>query len=113
MGYFDNIGMELMGRSPYIIAWVVALVFAMLMVRRGGGRAERLLLAGCSLMLFVQLISPFLNAIVPWANRQGLSLITIAFIISIAIGVVSLAGIVCLVYAFWLRFSKNNQDTAV
>ena len=35
----------------YVAAWTVAVVFAVKMVRNSGGRAERFLLIGASLML--------------------------------------------------------------
>ena len=109
MIYFESIVYELLGRLPVIIAWVVAIAFATAMVNRGGGKAEKFLLAGGCLMLAVQIITPVLNGTVPLMSQRGLSLITFAYINSITAGIISLAGIVCLVYAFWVKFKAGQS----
>ena len=42
---------DFISRAPYLAAWTVAVILAVIMVRRGGRKAEKLLLAGSSLML--------------------------------------------------------------
>ena len=95
----------------YVAAWAVAVVFAVRMVRDRGGRPERFLLIGVSLMLVNSVIrsatAVFVPLLVPTLKEAGMSNVSIAWNIS-AIhmfgGVISLAGIVLLVYAFWQRF---------
>ena len=79
----------------------MAVVFAVKMVRRGGERAERFLLAGVSLMLANSLISSAMAGLTPWLvfklSEIGNKPVSIAQLFSaIAIGrsCISLAGIV-------------------
>jgi len=37
---------DFISRVPQLVAWTVAIILAVMMVRRGGGKAEKLLLAG-------------------------------------------------------------------
>jgi hypothetical protein len=112
MDYFDPVWPSLLLRSPVIIAWIVAIVLAARMFKRDGGKSERLLLIGCSLMLAQQLISPFQQVLVHWlifqheGDLQRLGLIN--GLIGIPIGIISLAGIVCLVFAFWTRWKSHG-----
>lgn len=49
----------LIGIAPFLAAWIVVIVLASLMLRRGGGKAERFLVAGASLMLAKTLFGGF------------------------------------------------------
>ena len=60
--------------APQLAAWSVAITVAVIMLRRGGGRAERFLLSGFNLFR----------------------------------GLVGLVGILCLVYAFWIKFRVKS-----
>ena len=102
---------------PELVAWGVGIVLAVLMVRRGGGKAEKLLLAGCSLMFVVKLAAPLLNEFVQWLGAErGMSNIDIAQTMGLAINlpftILSIAGFVCLVIAFWVRFRTRKQEPA-
>ena len=85
---------------------------AVLMVRRGGARAEKLFLAGCSLMFTVEVISWCLGLMIPWLREQGISAQGIGIVYSLAAGLPSLAGSICLVIAFWVRFRVERQVVA-
>ena len=52
--------------TTYVIAWVVAVVFAVRMVRNGGDRPERLVLIGVSLMLASSLVHSIAAGLNPW-----------------------------------------------
>ena len=99
----------------YVVAWVVAIVFAVRMVRRDGDRPERFLLIGVCLMLgssVVQSITAGLSAwLPPKLIEAGTHYRTVGMIfsaISFVRGLISLAGIVFLVYAFWRKFRTSQ-----
>ena len=101
---------------PELLAWAIGIVLAVIMVQRGGAGLEKLLLAGCSLMFVAPLIGVLLNN---WLNRliqeQDTSYIEAVqsplwIALSIAIALLSLAGLVCLVWAFFARFRTKKQE---
>jgi hypothetical protein len=111
--------MSLLFATPYLAAWIVAIVLSVIMLKRGGGRAERFLLVGSCLMLAQKLINVPVSTviqlqIIPSLMEQGWSIVKAAMIHSytgLFFGLMSLAGIVCLVYAFWIKFRvKSNAN---
>ena len=40
MNYFASVGPALLFKSPIIVAWIVGIVLAARMLKRGGGKAE-------------------------------------------------------------------------
>jgi hypothetical protein len=101
---------DVLGSLAGLLAWGIGLVLAIIMVRRGGAKAEKLLLAGCCLMLAVQLISLFLTGLALWLLEYRISAWEYGLIRSIA-AVPALAGIVCLVIAFWVKFMRKKPET--
>jgi hypothetical protein len=106
---------SLIPAAPYLAAWIAAIVFSVIMFRRGGGRAERFLLTGSCLMLASRLLSVPTVLIVPllvdsgWSTDRALPVLSG---VGLFLGLVGLAGIVCLVYAFWVKFEvKSNVFT--
>ena len=101
---------------PELVAWGIGIVLAVLMVGRGGGRAEKLFLAGCSLIFITNLASPILSELMRrLVTEQGMTNASIAQTmgwVSIPLGLLGLAGLVCLVWAFWVRFWIRKQETA-
>ena len=96
---------------PELLAWGIGIVLAVLMVRRGGSRTEKLLLAGCSLLFLAQIISLCLSIMTPWLHEQRIGAREIGIIRSV-FALPSLAGFVCLVLAFWTRFFRRRQEPA-
>jgi len=96
--------------APSLVGWIVAFVLAAIMLRRGGGRAERFLLTGASLMLVQSLIAIPTTALSIWLTvDRGMTNVEAASVLSIfglVRGCIGLAGIICLVYAFWVKFNK-------
>ncbi|MFC1928348.1 hypothetical protein ACFLXK_01935 [Chloroflexota bacterium] len=92
------------GQIPELLAWLVGIVLAVVMVRQGGGKAEKLLLAGCSLVFAAGIISLLLNAMIPWMSEQQISAQGMGIIFSLVSGLPGLAAFVCLVLAYWFRF---------
>ena len=110
--YFAAVGPSLLVRSPVLVAWIVGIIIAARMLKRGGGKAERLLLIGCSLMFAGQLIAPFSQVLVTWLIVERTVPVEraafISSIINLPLGIISLAGIVSLVYAFWVRWKSHR-----
>jgi len=111
MNYLEIVGSSFVGHIPSLLAWLVGIIFAVRMVRQGGGKAEKLFLTGCSLMFVIQLVSPFLSGLARWLIfEQGMSRARAAGLaISLPMGILGIAGTVCLVYAFWLRFRARAK----
>jgi len=110
MEYLEIIGPSLLRHVPGLIAWGLGIVLAVLMVRRGGGKAEKLFLAGCSLMFIVNLVSPLLSELAHWlVSERDMSLITLGLVNSLPIFILGAAGLLCLVLAFWMRFWRKRE----
>lgn len=113
---FDSVFVGgLVGVSPNLAFWIAVIVLASIMLRRGGGRAERFIIAGASLKLVSNLFNVPAAAIAPWLVNRGTSIeyaSSVASGFGILRGVVSMAGITCLVYAFWVKFNAMNFKTS-
>ncbi len=103
----------LLSSAPSLVGWIVVVVLATIMLRRGGGRAERFLLAGASLMLVQSLIAIPTTALITWlivdrgmVNDEAASVFSIFGLVR---GCIGLAGIICLVYAFWMKFNQAKS----
>ena len=103
----------LIGAAPALAFWIAVIIFAVIMRRRGGGRAERFLIAGASLKIISNLLSIPTGTIPIWLRSEGYSLDSADAIASgcgILLSVVGMAGIICLVYAFWVKFKARNFE---
>ena len=110
MNYFEIVGPSLLQHTPSLLAWLIGIVFGVRMVRQGGAKAEKLFLIGCGLMFMTQIVIPFLSRLVWWLiHEQGMSR-ALASGLAVSLPILGLAGIVCLVYAFWLRFRARRQE---
>jgi len=101
----------LVGVAPNLAGWVVVIILAAILLRRGGARAERFIVAGAGLKLLSNLLNVPAAAIVPWLVQGGATITdasSAAFIYEIVRGVVGMAGIICLVYAFWVKFKAGK-----
>ena len=115
MDYLGVLGPAFLVRSPMLVAWIVGIVLAARMRKRGGGKAERLLLIGCCLMLAQQLASPCPQVLILWliAERIGTTAASIGWattMVAIPLGIIGLAGIICLVCAFWIKFRTSLRS---
>ena len=105
----------LVGVAPNLAFWIAVIVLAGIMLRRGGGRAERFVITAAGLKLLSNLLNIPAAAIVPWLISGGASMeyaSSMASAFAIAHSVVSAAGVICLVYAFWVKFRARNMTTA-
>lgn len=101
--------------GPYLAAWITAIILATVFLRRRGGRAERFLLAGTGLMLVNSILIIPGVAVVPYLVERGATMTdasSASWSLNLLRGVIGMAGIICLVYAFWVKFKtrvvKNN-----
>jgi hypothetical protein len=111
MEYIETIGSVLLIRVPLLLAWGAGIGVSAALLRRGGGRAEKLFLAGACLMFFSALAGPLLLAPARWSTdaaggtRPGAATYGLLVLLP---GVFNLAGLVCLVWGFWLRFAVTQ-----
>jgi len=110
--YIQVITGGLLFSMPALVGWIVAVVLAAIMLRRGGARAERFLVTGASLMLVGSLLDIPTPALSMWLSvAREMTNVQTAFWLSIfglIRGIISLAGIICLVYAFWVKFKSGK-----
>jgi len=109
MSYLEVVGPQFLGSIPFLLAWLGGIILAVYMLRRGGGKAEKLLLAGCALMFGNQIVRPFLFGLSTLlVHEHGMSRASAAgLIVSIPTTILSVAGIVCLLTAFWTRWKTK------
>ena len=82
---------------------------AIVMLRRGGDKPEALMLIGCGLFLLSSLSSLVLNTVIHAMQELRISYASYSLITGLTTGVFSLAGLVCLIWAFWLKFRKKEE----
>ena len=111
---FDNVFLApLIGVAPSLAFWIAVIVLAAIMLRRGGGKAERFLIAGASLKIIGNLLNIPTAAIVPWFVSRGYSMdntVSLVEYYGIFLNVIGMAGIICLIYAFWVKFKVWNVE---
>ena len=114
MEFFATLGPSLLFRSPMLVAWLVGIIISAYMLKKGGGKAERLLLIGCCLMFAGQLLSPFAQVLTTWFMAEhgaDLPVENIGLIIGLSgipLTLMTMAGIVSLVFAFWTRWKSQG-----
>jgi hypothetical protein len=109
--YFGLFLGGLMGVGPSLILWIAVIIFAVIMLRRGGGRAERFLVTGASLKIISNLLGIPASAIMIWLMHEGYNIDYANSVVSgygIFCQVIGMAGIICLVYAFWVKFKTGH-----
>ena len=119
MEFFNTLGPEYLFRSPILVAWIIGIIISARMLKREGSRAERLLLTGCILMFAEVAIRPFQHVFISWYFAQhGSDIEQIGLFSSfsgVPLSLMSLGGIVCLVFAFWTRWKSQGatQQTPI
>ena len=109
-GFYDFMVMLGAG-SPALLFWIAVVIFAAVRFRRGGGRAERFLIAGGGLKIISNLLGIAGFFVTPWLVDRGYSLdtaVSIASCYGIVDNVIGMAGIACLIYAFWVKFQVSE-----
>ncbi len=103
---------RLANSAPGLAVWIVALVLSIVLSKRSDGRPERLLIIGSSLMLASTFLSVFVPVILRYLIQSGLTNVSAAGAISginVFLGLISLAGIICLFYAIWKKFTERTN----
>ena len=70
MNYLELVGPSLLRHTPELLGWLVGVILALRMLRRGGGKAEKLFLIGCGLMFMTQIVIPFLSGLAWWLIHE-------------------------------------------
>ena len=110
--YLQSVFGGFISAVPALVGWTVAVVLAAIMLRRGGARAERLLLIGASLMLLASILAVPKSAFATWLRIES-EMTTVQIALRLAIfglvrSTISLTAIICLVYAFWMKFKLGK-----
>jgi hypothetical protein len=115
--YFNVLIAGLIGAAPALVFWIAVIVFASVMLGRGGGRAERFFIAGAGIKIAASLLTIPANAIVFWLiperPMEPSSVTSILSTYGILIDVIGMAGTICLVYAFWVKFNTMKSGREV
>ena len=99
--------------APALLLWIAVIVLAAILLRRGGGRAERFLILGASLKITSNLLGLASSTILHELLNRGYSIAYANSVVSgygIFCNVVGMAGIICLIYAFWVKFKARNLE---
>jgi hypothetical protein len=81
------------------------------MLRRGGGRAERFFIAGAGIKIIGNLLSIPWAIVILWHLRRDHDIAyinTFSTYVGIFFAIVNIVGILCLIYAFWLKFKPEK-----
>ena len=110
----DDITSSLIRIIPSLLVWAIGLVLSIKMLRSGGTRPEKLLVAGCSLILIKTILSPLPRIMVDvLMNRDDTGIISIGRTMSLASipgAIISLVGFICLVMAFWIKLKVKKPE---
>ena len=113
MIYLETVVPALVPKIPALLLWVTGIVLSVLMIRRGGAKAEKLLLAGCAIKFAEQIWSAFRPGVYMMSEPFGASPLNpgLPYLIFIWSGVaLGLAGFVCLILAFWMKFRSSLRS---
>jgi hypothetical protein len=110
MGILEYL-IALSASAPAIALWIAVIIYGTIKLSHGGGRAERFLIAGGSIKLFTNLLGAVNLFIVPWLFHLGhdteyFGMVSNSYVIFR--NIISMAGILCLLYAFWVKFNRKK-----
>ena len=114
--YLVSFLVQLASNAPVLLFWIAVIVIAAAWLKRGGGKAERFIIAGAAIKITGNLLTIPLSFMHLWLRAAGYDLDFITGITSaygIFLNVISMAGIICLIYAFWVKFSEKNNGAAL
>lgn len=115
----DIIQMIFFGFLTYgipIIFWIGTIIFGSIMLRRGGGRPERFFITGATLNLLGTLLRIPVIYFPIWLHDMDYGNDTfklITFSAGLFTNIVAAVGIMCLIYAFWLKFNSQKSENPV
>ena len=110
----DDITSTLIQIIPSLAVWVIGLVLSIKMLRRGGSKPEKLLAAGCCLIFLNTILSPLSRILIDiFVNQENTGITSIGRMMSLVTiprMIISLAGFICLVMAFWIKFKVKKPE---
>ncbi|MFC2021081.1 hypothetical protein ACFLU1_04745 [Chloroflexota bacterium] len=92
------------------MAWIAAIILAVMMLRSGGGRAEWILFGGISVMLVNSVIDVLQSPILRWARNSEMNFLSLLGQYYVIRNVLNTAAIISMVYAFWIKFKVTAHD---
>ena len=100
------------GAGLPLIFWTAVVIFATVMLRRSGGRAERFLIISAVIHIVANVFRIPASVITTWLisgnyDRSFMHSISLGY--GIFIDIISAAGIICLIYAFWVKFNMKSS----
>jgi len=99
-----------------ILFWIGTLIFGIVMLRRGGGKAERFFITGSALNILGTILRIPLNFVPYWLlvrDHDVDTMKSISFGVGLFIDIIAAAGVICLIYAFWLKFNSHRTKQSV
>jgi hypothetical protein len=99
-----------------LLFWIGTLIFGIVMLKRGGRKPERFFIAGAALGILVNVLKIPVVFVPSLTLGQGVSVDDYQVIysgIGLVFNIISAVGIICLIYAFWLKFNGHKSDSAV
>jgi ABC-type Fe3+-siderophore transport system permease subunit len=106
----------LLGFGIPVFFWIGALIFGTIMLRRGGGKPERIFITGAAMNILGTVLRILVVYLPTWLSIKYSSIDTIRsvnFIGGLVIDIVGAVGIFCLLYSFWLKFNIHTSDKPV
>jgi hypothetical protein len=106
----------LAGSAPSLVIWITVLVVSIIVMRRRGGKAERFLVIGAGIGIIAALLYIPSVLLVPLLITEGTTTeYAMGFVntFSIIRSVVSAAGLICFIYAFWVKFNTGRAAPEV
>ena len=105
-----------LGYGIPLLFWIGTLVFGVIMLRRGGGRPEGIFITGAGLNILGTLLRILTMYLPIWLSVSHSDIDNyrnISFTAGLVIDVIGAAGILCLIYAFWLKFNGQKSEKPV
>ena len=105
-----------LGYGIPILFWIGTIIFGRGMLRRGGGRPERFFITGAALNALGTLLRIPIVYLPFWISSRSTGIDTmrnINFGVGLAINIISAVGVICLIYAFWLKFNGRKSEKPV
>jgi hypothetical protein len=97
-----------------VVFWAAMTVAAIILFKRKRERPERFFVIGTSLNLIRYLFEIPSYLILDYLITEGKDItmglnLNIAF--SVLVGLVGMAGFICLIYGFWVKFQRKQEET--
>jgi hypothetical protein len=110
MGIFEYL-IAALTSAPAMAFWIAVIIYGAIKLNRGGGRAERFLIAGGSIKLIGNLLGMANLFIVPLlyhgASTDDITTFNTGY--SVFRSIIGMVGILCLLCAFWVKFRSKKE----